>query len=127
MASIQSPSGQSRPLAALTPSDKSGVVIIATSLCLIFSLFSMAIRVFVRQSFRRAHIGLDDVTSITSMVGCPASPRSRSPRLTEPESEGNPDNPVCLCFCAGRKRIREDYWRSIIHRSGQMAASMTLS
>lgn len=66
--------GQSPPLAALTHTDKSGIVVIATSLCLVFSLFSMAIRILVRQYFRRAQLGWDDIGSIAAMVGCPRSP-----------------------------------------------------
>lgn len=70
--------GQSPPLAALTQTDRSGIVVIATSLCLVFGLFSMAIRISVRQYFRRAQLAWDDVASITSMVGCPRSPRPES-------------------------------------------------
>lgn len=60
--------GQSPPLAKLTDTDKSAIVVIATSLCLVFSIFSMAIRVFVRQYFRRTALGWDDMASITSMA-----------------------------------------------------------
>lgn len=71
--------GQSSPLASITHTDKSGIVVIATSLCLVFSLFSMAIRIFVRQYFRRAQLGWDDVASITSMVSCARSTAIRIP------------------------------------------------
>ncbi|KAG8160714.1 hypothetical protein KVR01_008978 [Diaporthe batatas] len=62
--------GQSPPLANLTDTDKCAIVVIAAALCLAFSVFSMAIRAFVRQYFHRpaSDLGWDDMASITSMA-----------------------------------------------------------
>ncbi|KUI63712.1 hypothetical protein VM1G_10502 [Cytospora mali] len=59
--------GQSPPLAALTDTNRSGIVLITTSLCLIFALLSMTIRLYVRLQFRH-QIDRDDLASFTSMA-----------------------------------------------------------
>lgn len=64
--------GQSPPLAALTDTNRSGIVLITTSLCLIFALLSITIRLYVRLQFRH-QIDRDDFASFVSMVrqdGC---------------------------------------------------------
>lgn len=59
--------GQSPPLTVITPTDQGGVVIIATSLALIFALVSVLLRLFIRVEFRHRFFG-DDVAALLSMV-----------------------------------------------------------
>ncbi|ROV98038.1 hypothetical protein VMCG_07079 [Cytospora schulzeri] len=59
--------GQSPPLAALTDTNRSGIVLITTSLCLIFALLSITIRLYVRLQFRH-QIDRDDFASFISMI-----------------------------------------------------------
>lgn len=63
--------GQSAPLAIITPTDQSGVILIATALCLIFALFALLIRLFIRFGFR-SEFAKDDIAAFGSMVssGC---------------------------------------------------------
>jgi len=119
--------GQSPPLAVLTDTNKSGIVVIAASLCLVFSVFSMAIRVFVRHYFRRTRLGLDDVASIAAMVCWPWFTVIKFSRLTNSGGEGYYDSTIRLCLRPGQKRIREYYTGSIVCRCDGVAAGMTLS
>ncbi|KAK5658295.1 hypothetical protein OQA88_2270 [Cercophora sp. LCS_1] len=59
--------GQSAPLATLTPTDQSGVVVIATTLALVLALTFMIIRMYVRLQFQRG-FARDDIASVVSTV-----------------------------------------------------------
>ena len=59
--------GQSAPLASITSTDERGIVLIATSLGLAFSLISLVIRIFIRIDFHQA-FARDDVAVVASMV-----------------------------------------------------------
>jgi len=61
------PAGQSSPLSIITQTDKTGVVLIVTSLGLIFALISLFIRAAIRFEFRQK-FGRDDVAVAAAMV-----------------------------------------------------------
>lgn len=59
--------GQLPPLSVITPTDQGGVILIVTALCMIFSLISILIRVYVRLQLRHT-IMRDDVMVSASMI-----------------------------------------------------------
>ncbi|KAK3353306.1 hypothetical protein B0T25DRAFT_207929 [Lasiosphaeria hispida] len=59
--------GQSAPLAVLTTTDQSGVIIIGATLALIFAVISMLIRLYVRLEFRHS-FARDDLASVGSLA-----------------------------------------------------------
>ncbi|KAK0715148.1 hypothetical protein B0H67DRAFT_553733 [Lasiosphaeris hirsuta] len=59
--------GQSAPLAVLTATDQSGVIIIGATLALIFAVISMLIRLYVRLEFRHS-FARDDFASAGSLA-----------------------------------------------------------
>ncbi len=70
------------PLAAITPTDHTGIVLIGTALALVFSVVSMLIRIYIRLQFRH-EFSLDDISSISAVVGLDARScvsRRRAPR-----------------------------------------------
>jgi len=78
--------GHSPPLTAITPTDQRGIVIIATSLSLVFGLVSVLLRLFIRREFRQPFFG-DDVATVMSMVGFTyACSTTSTPELTEARS-----------------------------------------
>jgi hypothetical protein len=60
--------GQSAPLTIITPTNQSGVVLIATAVAMTFGLISLLIRVFIRLEFR-TEFARDDIVAAVSMVG----------------------------------------------------------
>jgi hypothetical protein len=61
--------GQSPPLTVITSTDRSGIVLIATALGLIFAIISLLIRLFIRLEFRH-QFARDDIAAALAMV-CP--------------------------------------------------------
>lgn len=59
--------GQSAPLETITPTDQSGIIVIATALGLIFASISLLIRLYLQIEIRRK-IGRDDVAVLLAMV-----------------------------------------------------------
>jgi hypothetical protein len=59
--------GQSPPLTIITSTNQSGVVLIATTLGLIFGLISLLIRIFIRLEFRTG-FSRDDILAAVAMV-----------------------------------------------------------
>jgi hypothetical protein len=59
--------GQSLPLATITSTDERGIVLIATSVALAFSLISLLIRIFIRVDFHQA-FARDDIAAVAAMV-----------------------------------------------------------
>lgn len=74
--------GQSPPFTHISPTNQSGVVLIATALALVFAIVSLLIRLFIRYQFR-ADFAKDDVLSFLSMVSNtkPASTKGLASRL----------------------------------------------
>ncbi len=62
--------GQSPPAAVVTPTDQTGVVLIANALGMIFGFISILIRVFIRLEFHNK-FGRDDIAAGLAMVGLP--------------------------------------------------------
>ena len=54
-------------LAAITPTNHTGIVLIGTALALVFSVVSMFIRIYIRFQFRH-EFSLDDIASIAAVV-----------------------------------------------------------
>jgi hypothetical protein len=69
--------GQSAPLTVITPTNQSGIVIIATALALVFALVSVLLRLFIRVEFRQRFAG-DDVATFISMASSSAVPITSS-------------------------------------------------
>jgi hypothetical protein len=61
--------GQSPALTVITSTDRSGIVLIATALGLIFAIISLLIRLFIRLEFRH-QFARDDIAAALAMV-CP--------------------------------------------------------
>lgn len=59
--------GQSPPLTIITPTDHSGLVLIATALGFVFALVSLLIRAYVRYEFSR-QFARDDVLVTVAVV-----------------------------------------------------------
>lgn len=56
--------GQSAPLTIITSTDRSGLILIATALGLIFALVSLLIRAYVRYEFSRQFARDDAVLTV---------------------------------------------------------------
>lgn len=59
--------GQDAPLAVVTATDQTGIIIITTAFAMVFALVSICIRIFIRMEFHHA-FSVDDHFSIASMV-----------------------------------------------------------
>jgi hypothetical protein len=59
--------GQSAPFEVISATDKSGIVVIAASLGLIFAFISLLIRLYLQIEIRH-QIGRDDLTVLLAMV-----------------------------------------------------------
>ena len=59
--------GQSPPFSIVTDSNHSGILLIATALCLIIAFVSILIRLFIRLGFR-SEFAKDDIACFGSMV-----------------------------------------------------------
>jgi hypothetical protein len=59
--------GQSPPLSVLTPTDQTGVVLIATALGLVFAVVSLLIRYFIRVDLQNK-VAADDILATLALV-----------------------------------------------------------
>lgn len=90
------PYGGVPPVAVITPTNQTGVLLIVTTLSLAFGLVSLVVRGYVRAEFSRSY-GLDDIAIVVSFV------RAQTP-LVLPHSVSNrfldlSNVPVYCCLC----------------------------